>query len=73
MEEDIIKRRIKERGRVITEARSFANSLKGHFSAFLIGSYARGDFNVWSDVDILIIGDFKEENPLKRTFLQVLR
>ncbi|WP_338078067.1 HEPN domain-containing protein [Acidianus infernus] len=37
--EDIIKfieeeRRIKERGRVITEARSFANSLKGHFSRF---------------------------------------
>ncbi|MUM63760.1 hypothetical protein D1867_00500 [Acidianus infernus] len=31
-----------------------------------MGSYARGDFNVWSDVDILIIGDFKEENPLKR-------
>lgn len=42
MEEDIIKRRIKERERVINKARSFANSLKDSFSVFLIGSYARG-------------------------------
>ncbi|MDT7901916.1 MAG: nucleotidyltransferase domain-containing protein [Acidianus sp.] len=66
MEEDIIKRRIKERERVINEAKNFANSLKGSFSAFLIGSYARGDFNAWSDVDVLIIGNFMEENPIKR-------
>ena len=28
-------------------------------SVFLIGSYARGDFNLWSDVDILLVADFQ--------------
>ncbi|BDC17192.1 nucleotidyltransferase domain-containing protein [Acidianus sp. HS-5] len=65
MEEDIISRRVKERERVIREAKDFVNSLKGKFSAFLIGSYARGDFNAWSDVDVLLIGEFSG-NPLKR-------
>ncbi len=32
---------------------------------FLIGSYARGDFNLWSDVDVIIIGDF-HGNPVQR-------
>ncbi len=33
----------------------------------LIGSYGRGDFNIWSDIDILIIVDKNlPKNPLKR-------
>ena len=39
--------------------------LKFKCTAILIGSYARGDFNLWSDIDILIIGDF-QGNPLQR-------
>jgi Nucleotidyltransferase domain. len=31
----------------------------------MIGSYARGDFNRWSDVDLVVISDFKG-NPLER-------
>lgn len=34
-------------------------------SAILIGSYARGDFNKWSDVDVLLIAEFAG-NPLER-------
>lgn len=33
----------------------------------LIGSYARGDFNLWSDIDLLvIIDDDLPRDPLKR-------
>ncbi len=34
-------------------------------TVLLIGSYARGDFNLWSDVDLLVIADF-HGNPLQR-------
>ncbi|MEM0373629.1 MAG: nucleotidyltransferase domain-containing protein [Sulfolobaceae archaeon] len=63
--EDIITKRERERREVIEKAKIYVNSLKGKYSAFLIGSYARGDFNVWSDIDILLIGDFKG-NPVER-------
>ena len=33
----------------------------------LVGSYARGDFNKWSDIDLLIVaGSQLPENPLRR-------
>ncbi|MEJ2770733.1 MULTISPECIES: nucleotidyltransferase domain-containing protein [unclassified Stygiolobus] len=63
--EDIIAERERKRREVIEKARAYVNSLKGRYSAFLIGSYARGDFNVWSDIDVLLIGDFRG-NPLER-------
>lgn len=35
--------------------------------AYLFGSFARGDFNEWSDIDVLIIVDNKlPKNPIKR-------
>ena len=63
--EDVIAKRERERRKVIEMVRNYANSLKGKYTVFLIGSYARGDFNVWSDIDVLLIGDFKG-NPLER-------
>ncbi|NON62113.1 nucleotidyltransferase domain-containing protein [Acidianus sp. RZ1] len=63
---DVIERR--ERERVIKEAKDWVASIKGVYSAFLIGSYSRGDFNEGSDVDVLLIGEFNEENPVKRLF-----
>lgn len=30
----------------------------GKCSVILFGSYARGDFNLWSDLDLVIISDF---------------
>jgi predicted nucleotidyltransferase len=63
---EIVKKRIEERNKVIDEAKKFVCSLKGKYTAFLIGSYARGDFSIGSDVDILLIGEFKDKNSLKR-------
>ncbi|MGB9660350.1 MAG: nucleotidyltransferase domain-containing protein [Nitrososphaerales archaeon] len=53
------------RSKVIKEAIERASSLPYRATATLIGSYARGDFNLWSDVDIVLIADFKG-NPLER-------
>ncbi|WP_337860610.1 nucleotidyltransferase domain-containing protein [Ferroplasma sp.] len=62
---EIIERRINERNTVIKNAEEYANSLNFKCSVFLIGSYARGDFNLWSDIDIIIIGCFTG-NPVQR-------
>jgi uncharacterized protein len=44
----------------------YGTRLKG---VFLYGSYARGDFEQWSDLDILVVLDTFERSPLelKRT------
>lgn len=62
---EIIERRIKERERVIEDVRKFAESLEGAYSVLLAGSYAKGDFNVWSDVDVVVVGDFRG-SPIER-------
>lgn len=56
---DIIEKRIDQRNTVIEKAKEFVNSLPISVSAFLIGSYSRGDFNLWSDVDIVLISHFE--------------
>lgn len=56
---EVVKRRVKEREEVVERAREYALSLKGSYSVFPVGSYARGDFNVWSDVDLVVIGEFE--------------
>ncbi|MGP6207637.1 nucleotidyltransferase domain-containing protein [Cuniculiplasma sp. SKW3] len=55
---EIIEERMNKRNEVIRDARIYANNLQFRCSVILIGSFARGDFNLWSDVDILIIGHF---------------
>ena len=62
---EIIEKRKQIRAKIIKEAKEWAESLKGKYTAILIGSYAKGDFNIWSDVDIVLISDFKG-NPLER-------
>jgi len=57
------------RERVIREVKVFAKSLRevlGSITVVLVGSYARGDFNEWSDIDLLIIVAEADPNPLKR-------
>ncbi|MBP1356877.1 MAG: nucleotidyltransferase domain-containing protein [Sulfolobus sp.] len=63
---DVIEKRKMKRESIIREAKDWVASIKGNVSAFLIGSYSRGDFNEGSDVDILLIGEFSEENPVRR-------
>ena len=62
---DIIEQRIKKRNLVIDQAKKFAELLPQNTSAFLVGSYSRGDFNLWSDIDIAVIYRFIG-NPLAR-------
>ena len=62
---EIVEKRIEERNKIIQEAKAYSKTLPFKCSVLLIGSYARGDFNLWSDIDLLIIGDFKG-NPLER-------
>jgi len=56
--ERIIERRRMLRDRAIEVARQFAecaSSKLGEIVAVLHGSYARGDFGEWSDVDVLVV------------------
>ncbi len=66
----IVKERIEEQRRIIEETFRIANLLKkvlGKVTVILYGSYVRGDFNLWSDVDIIIISDkFSGIPPLER-------
>jgi len=61
---EIIKERRRLRERRIEEAREWASKIPLRVTAVLIGSYARGDFNLWSDIDILLISeDFAGRPP----------
>lgn len=47
-----------ERERLIELARRYVHSLEGRLdllAAAVTGSVARGDFNLWSDVDVLVV------------------
>jgi predicted nucleotidyltransferase len=49
-----------ERERLLELARSHARRLARELplrQAVVVGSVARGDFNVWSDVDVLVVAD----------------
>lgn len=63
---EVIKARKSMIERVVSEAKEWAKSLPIRCSAYLIGSYARGDFNLWSDVDILLVSADLFGNPIER-------
>lgn len=63
---EVIEQRKRRRAEVIETARRWVSGLNFEASAILIGSYARGDFNLWSDVDILLISDNFKGSPLNR-------
>ena len=70
--EKIISERLRERERALSEAMEFAKCVKGKLgrvTVILYGSYARGDFNEWSDIDVLIIAEQLPENPVERLSL----
>lgn len=62
---EIIESRKRQRLEVIGQVSEFSKALNLKCTVLLIGSYARGDFNLWSDVDLLIIGEFSG-TPLER-------
>ncbi len=53
--EKVIRRRRRLRDQAIREAGEWARSLKGRVAVILVGSYARGDFNQWSNIDLVIV------------------
>lgn len=58
-----------ERENLIEVARSYAASLDKRMdvvAAYVVGSVARGDFNVWSDVDLVVISRDLQERLLDR-------
>ncbi len=61
MAEAIIKKRLVEREEALEKARLFINCVKNRLdskiTAVLFGSYARGDFNEESDIDVLVVTD----------------
>ncbi len=67
-----ITKRSKDRDNVILSLKQYSNILEeklGKTTLILFGSYARGDFNLWSDVDIIIISDyFKNIRFIDRPF-----
>jgi len=63
---EVIKERRRLRERRIEEAREWVSKIPLRVTAILIGSYARGDFNLWSDIDILLISEDFVGNPLDR-------
>ena len=66
---EILRERRRERQRRIKLAREFVEEVAdsiGSLTAVVIGSTSRGDFNAWSDIDVAIISDVFNANPLKR-------
>ncbi|MEM2928337.1 MAG: nucleotidyltransferase domain-containing protein [Nitrososphaerota archaeon] len=65
----ILEERRKIREEAINKAREFTEEVRkklGKITSILIGSYARGDFNEWSDIDIVLISPSFPDNILKR-------
>ena len=67
--EKIVEKRVKKANWALSKAKEFIQCIKKVFNnidlAILFGSYARGDFNEWSDIDILIV--VCDELPKKPT------
>ncbi len=56
----IVERRRGEQAAAFDVARRFAATLAAEVplvAAVVFGSYARGDFNTWSDIDVLVVSD----------------
>ena len=58
--ERVLRERRERRRRVIEALRAYAGELRralGRVTLILYGSYARGDFNAWSDVDVIVVSE----------------
>jgi len=62
--------RSRRREDLVALASRYADRVSSRFApatVLLYGSVARGDFNIWSDVDVLVISDALPHDPLVRT------
>jgi predicted nucleotidyltransferase len=68
----VIEARREEQQELVAHARRYGERLRariGPLSMFVVGSVARGDFNMWSDVDVVVIADGLPAHPLERSRL----
>jgi hypothetical protein len=64
-----LEERRRQRERFVHMAWTYADKLRGRLgklTAIVYGSVSRGDFNLGSDVDVLIISERLPHHPLKR-------
>jgi hypothetical protein len=57
---------------MVARAKRYGERLRariGPLSVFVVGSVARGDFNLWSDVDVVVVADGLPVHPLERSRL----
>ena len=65
--EAIVERRREEQGALLARAREWVESLDLDVQAAAVfGSVPRGDFNQWSDVDVLVVSAAVSGGPLER-------
>ena len=68
--EKIVKEREILRDEAVLKVRKFGGCIKNYYKVhklILVGSYARGDFDAWSDIDVLVVVDDDiDKNPLTR-------
>ncbi len=62
---EILTERKRIREEAIQKARTWAEDVPFKVTAILVGSYARGDFNLWSDIDVMVIAEFNSR-PVER-------
>ena len=69
---DVLARRWRERADRLATAARYAEALSRRIAlldAVVIGSTARGDFNVWSDIDVLVVAEDLPEKAPDRALL----
>jgi hypothetical protein len=62
--------RARRREDLVDLASRYADTVReryGPATVLLYGSVARGDFNLWSDVDVLVVSDALPAHPLARS------
>lgn len=63
---EVIEKRRKLAKKAVEKAFKWVAKLPFKATAILIGSYARGDFNLWSDIDVLLLSENFQGNPIDR-------
>ncbi len=72
MLETALARREAEREALLEQAHRFARRVRGRLGearVWVYGSVARGDFNLGSDIDLLVVSPHLPPDPLERQYL----
>ena len=71
---EVLAARRREREGLLDLARAYVERLQGRVpvrAAVVVGSVARGDFNLWSDVDVVVVADRLPERAPDRSAVLV--